>query len=181
MMMLMYVDDDVCSASCKWLSMIPCLTPENRMTLWEPHSRPLPQFSGLGCDQSTSGSFMPVSTDKYSMSLVQGMTLTRADPAESKMHLMMAHSSALKPANMIACRRHSRPMITSGRLQEAFLSHSSDADYVRGYDAASVHRVACMLCMLYSLVVDTGCIWMLTKRTNLWAPGSFIHVFIHQV
>ena len=35
-----------------------------------------------------------------------------------------------------------------------------------------------MLCMLYSLVVDTGCIWILIKMANLRAPGSFIHVFI---
>lgn len=83
-----------------------CLRPENRITRCEPHSRPLPQPSGLGCDQSTSGSFKPFSTDRYSMSLVQGMTLTKSDPAESKIHRMMAHSSALKPASRIACRQH---------------------------------------------------------------------------
>ena len=101
-------------ACCKGLrNVISCLKPENKMTLCEPHSRPRPQVSGLGCDQSTSGSFMPFSTDRYSMSPVQGMTLTRSEPAESKMHLMMAHSSALKPASRIACSQHDMPMTTT--------------------------------------------------------------------
>jgi hypothetical protein len=78
------------------------LSPENKITLCEPHSRPLPQLSGLGWDQSTSGSFTPCSRVMYSMSDVQGSTLTASKPAASSTHLIMAPSSTLKPARVTA-------------------------------------------------------------------------------
>lgn len=96
------------------------LKPEKRMTRCEPHSRPLPQLSGLGCDQSTSGSFNPCWTDRYNMSLVQGMTLKVSEPAVSSMHLMIALSSALNPANSIACSHHSSAETCLPMRQEGY-------------------------------------------------------------
>jgi len=78
------------------------LSPENKITLCEPHSRPLPQLSGIGWDQSTSGSFTPCSSVMYSMSDVQGSTLTASKPAASSTHLIIAPSSTLKPARVTA-------------------------------------------------------------------------------
>lgn len=78
------------------------LSPENKITLCEPHSRPLPQLSGIGWDQSTSGSLTPCSRVMYSMSDMHGSTLTASKPAASSTHLIIAYSSTLKPARVTA-------------------------------------------------------------------------------